>query len=219
MTTIYAPDSRERRVAGILLTTESIMIRPDAPFTYASKKKGPIYCDNRRLLSFPEERIKIVQGYLDIIQEQKIEYDVLGGIATAGIAWAAILSHITGKPMIYIRAKAKEHGKENQVEGKLEMGQRVLLIEDHITTGGSSTSTIQPIQDLGGIVECCLAISSYENTLAAFHDANCQLYTQTVLQAILEEAIALQKITEEQKKVVLDWKADPAGWAARHGFE
>lgn len=220
MTTIYAADSRERRIARVQLDADCVRINPTKPYTYASGIKSPIYCDNRALLSYPDARDCIVDAYLSLIKEHKIEYDVLAGVATAGVPWGAIIGDRVKKPFIYIREKPKDHGRQNQIEGRFESGQRVLIIEDHISTGGSSVRAIQPVREAGGIVEFCLAISTYEMTEAeeAFRAANCNLYTATVFTAMVEEAKALEKLAAEHEEVVMDWKADPKGWAARHGF-
>lgn len=218
---MYGQNSTERRVARVQLETECVIIRPTQPYTYASGIKSPIYCDNRALLSYPTARDAIVNAYLSMIQEHGIKYDVLAGVATAGIPWGSIISDRVKKPFIYVREKPKGHGRENQIEGRFERGQRVLIIEDHISTGESSVRAIQPVRDAEGIVECCLAISSYEMKEAeeAFRTANCKLYTGTVFSAMVEEANVLGKIDAENQRVVMDWKADPKGWAARHGFE
>lgn len=210
----------EAYVARILLETEAVMIRPTQPFTYASGIRSPIYCDNRALLSYSDARETIVNAYLDMIKQHGIKYDVLAGVATAGIPWASILADRTQKPLIYIREKPKDHGRRNQIEGRFEPGQKVLIIEDHISTGGSSVRAIQSVREAGGIVEVCLAISSYEMAEAeeAFRDANCTLYTGTVFTAMVQEARALERITVEQEAVVMDWKTDPKGWAKKHGF-
>ncbi|MBI5002579.1 orotate phosphoribosyltransferase [Candidatus Woesearchaeota archaeon] len=221
MTTLYAAESRERRVARVQLEAACVIIRSTEPYTYASGIKSPIYCDNRALLSNVDAREAIVKVYLDMIQEHRIEYDVIAGIATAGIGWAGIIADRTRKPMIYIREKPKEHGRKNQIEGRFEQGQRVLIIEDHISTGGSSVRAIQPVREAGGIVEACLAISTYEMAEAeqAFREANCSLYTGTVFTAMVEEARALEKIAADHEAIVMDWKADPKGWGKKHGFE
>ncbi|MBI5072966.1 orotate phosphoribosyltransferase [Candidatus Woesearchaeota archaeon] len=212
---------RQQEIARILLEKHAVIINPIKPFTYASGMKSPIYCDNRALLSYPDARDKIVDAMLHIIAQKVQDFDIIAGVATAGIPWASIIADRLEKPLIYVRAKPKEHGRENQIEGRFERGQRVLIIEDHISTGGSSVRAIHPVRDAGGIVECCLAISSYEMAEAeeAFRNANCRLYTGTVFSAIGEEATALGRITEDQKRIVLDWKTDPKGWAKKYGFE
>ncbi len=220
MVMTYAADSRERRVARVQWGADCVRINLDTPYTYASRIKSPMYCDNRALLSYPNARDAIVNAYLELIKEHRIEYDVLAGVATAGIPWASILADRTKKPLIYIREKPKDHGRQNQIEGRFESGQRVLIIEDHISTGGSSVRAIQPVREAGGIVEACVAISTYEMEEAteAFREANCRLYTGTVFTAMVEEAKALEKLAAEHEAVVMDWKADPKGWATRHGF-
>lgn len=221
MTTLYKTESRERSVARVQLETNCVVIRPDQPYTYASGIKSPIYCDNRALLSYPDARDAIVNAYLELIKEHGIEYDVLAGVATAGMPWGMIIAYKERKSFIYIREKPKAHGKKNQIEGRFERDQRVLIIEDHISTGGSSVRAIEPVRNAGGIVDYCLAISTYEMREAeeAFRNANCQLHTGTVFTAMVEEAKALEKLVEKHEAIVMDWKADPQGWGKRHGFE
>ena len=211
----------EAYIAQVLLETEAVMIRPTQPFTYASGMKSPIYCDNRRVLSFPDKRQIVVHRFLETIEREGITYDVIAGVATAGIPWASIIADRLNAPLIYVRDKAKGHGKENQIEGKLEPGQRALIIEDHISTGGSSIKAVQAVRNAGGIVEYCLAITTYEMSSAqeAFEAAQCKLRTQTRLQDLVREAVALEKIGKDQTGIIEDWKADTKGWGKKHGFE
>lgn len=221
MGAVNAQENRERKIAAVQLETECVLIRPEAPFTYTSGLKGPIYCDNRGLLSFPHARNMVIEAYLALIAENNIQYDVLGGVATAGIPWASILADRIGKPLIYIREKAKVHGRQNQIEGRLEKGQRVLIIEDHISTGGSSIKAINAVKEAGGIVEYCLAISTHEMQKAeeAFREVNCKLRTATRFTVTLKEAITQQKIQKEQEAIVIDWNKNPENWGEKYGFQ
>ncbi len=212
---------REREIAQIQLQTACVLIKPTNPFTYASGMKGPIYCDNRALLSYPEARDKIVDMFLYFLAQEVQTFDVIAGVATAGIPWASILADRLEKPLIYVRDKPKEHGRQNQIEGKLEKEQKVVIIEDHISTGGSSLKAIEAVRNAGGIVKQCIAISTWEMQQAkeAFQVTDCQLWTGTRFTALVEEAIASGKISQEEHKRMMDWKEDQKGWAKKYGFE
>jgi len=197
-----------------------VKVRPKQPFTFTSGLISPIYIDNRIVMSFPEERKKIVNHFLELIYEKNIKFDVIAGVATAGIHWAAWLAEIFEKPMIYIRGKAKAHGRQNQIEGRLKKGQKVLVIEDHISTGGSSVSAVKALRDEGGIVEDCIAITTYEfeNANKLFKEANCALHTLTNFTTIINQAAELGYIDEEEKKMVLEWNKDAPNWAKKYGY-
>ncbi|MBT3463982.1 orotate phosphoribosyltransferase [archaeon] len=152
----------KQQIAEILLTLKAVKIQPNNPFTFTSGLISPIYIDNRLVISFPEERKKIVKQFIEIIKSQNLEFDVVAGVATAGIHWAAWLAAYFDKPMIYIRGKVKSHGRQNQIEGLLKHGQKVLVIEDHISTGGSSVAAVNTVREVGGKVTECLAITTYE---------------------------------------------------------
>lgn len=210
----------EKAIANILLQKQAVLIKPTEPFTYASGMKSPIYCDNRLLLSFPDARDKIIDAMLHIIAEEVQNFDIIAGVATAGIPWASIIADRLEKPLIYVRAKQKEHGKENLIEGKVEKGEKVLLIEDLISTGGSSLKAVEAIKKSGAIAENCIAVFSYEMKKAekAFADAECILHTTTGFSILVKEATMLKRISEQEEKIVLNWNEDPESWAAKHGF-
>ncbi len=207
---------RRYEIARILLDNDIVQLRPDTPFTYASGRKGPIYCDNRMLLSYPEHRRFITTSFVRVM----VKYDIIAGTATAGIPWAAWLADLMGKPMIYVRSAAKEHGKQNRIEGILRAGQRVILIEDLINTGGSAVSSIDAIREAGGIVDSCLAIVDYhlQDAKDAFQKAGCAVYALTDLEALLEVARKTGKLSAVQCDIVLRWQKDPVGWATREGL-
>jgi len=211
--------ARNEEIAKILLELKAVTLSPKEPYTYASGIKSPIYCDNRLVISAVEEREKVVQAMLEAVEE--LEYDVIAGTATAGIPWAAYLADRLKKPMIYVRDKAKEHGKGNQIEGKLEAGQRVLVIEDLISTGGSSVRAVEAVKEAGGIVEYTVAIFTYEMEKAkkSFEDASCKVITLTNFSTLIRVAKENELVTEEEGNAVLEWNKDPAGWAAKQGLE
>ncbi len=212
---------REEEIARMLLEKQAVIINATAPFTYASGIKSPIYCDNRMLLSCPDARDKIIDAMLHIIAQKVQKFDIIAGVATAGIPWASIIADRLEKPLIYIRAKPKEHGRENLIEGKVEKGEKVLLIEDLISTGGSSLKAVEAIKKSGAEIENCIAVFSYEMKKAekAFAETQCALHTSTRFSILVKEATMLKRISEQEEKIVLDWNANPESWAARHGFQ
>jgi|SRR3989344_61004 len=207
----------EKEAALILLKINAVSLRPKEPFTFASGIKSPIYCDNRILMSYPNERNIIVNYFLDVLKSK--EFDVLAGTSTAGIPWCAWLAKELGKPMIYVRGKAKEHGKENLIEGKLDSGKKVIVVEDLISTGGSSVGVVEAVRSSGGIVEECVAIFSYqfEKAKKCFEEAKCRLTTLTNFEVLVNVAAEGNYIKLEDKELVLEWNKDPGKWGERFG--
>ena len=146
------------KISEILLKVNAVMLRTKPPFRWTSGILSPIYTDNRILMSYPRERDFIVNSFIKLIRKNKIKFDGFAGTATAGIPWAAWLSQKLKKPMIYVRSEAKEHGKENLVEGRIEEGKTYIVVEDLISTGSSSINTINAVREKTGNVECCIAI-------------------------------------------------------------
>lgn len=151
----------EKKIAGELLSIGAVFLRPDEPFTWASGIKSPIYCDNRLTLTAPEVRTDIENGLCSIIKENYPDCEVLMGTSTAGIAHAAICGHILGLPMGYVRSGAKDHGRANQIEGKLEKGQKVVVVEDLISTGGSVIEVVNVLREAGAEVLGIVSIFTY----------------------------------------------------------
>ena len=154
-------ESMERLIAKDLLDIQAVFLRPDEPFTWASGIKSPIYCDNRLTLTAPEVRTHIEEGIAEVIKREFPEAEVLMGTATAGIAHAAIVAHIMGLPMGYVRSGAKDHGRQNQIEGKLLPGQKVVVVEDLISTAGSSVATVETLREAGAEVIGIVSIFTY----------------------------------------------------------
>src|SRR5699024_6125733 len=150
------------KVAQSLLDIQAVSLSPQEPFTWASGLKSPIYCDNRITISVPDVRTQIANGLADLIKEKYTDVEVIAGKATAGIPHAAIISQVMKLPMIYIRGKAKDHGKGNQIEGRIQKGQKIVLVEDLISTGGSVIEAAQAAEREGAVVLGCVAIFSYE---------------------------------------------------------
>ena len=201
-------------IAKLLLGIKAVSLSPSKPFTYASGLKGPIYCDNRLIISYPDKRKEIIEGFLNLIKKNNLNCDVVAGVATGAIATAALIADKLKKPMVYIRAKTKSHGKGNKIEGKLEKGQKVLVIEDLINTGGSSISAINTVKEAGCKVVACIAIFTYGLELAhqKFKDANCRLFTLSNLDALLKAAAKTGYVNEGEKQSILEWQKDPKNW-------
>ncbi len=204
-------------VAELLLKSEAIMLRPQKPFKFSSGILSPIYCDNRLLLSKVNERERIVDAYISKIKEEKLEFEVVAGIATASIPWAALIADKLKKPMIYIRKAAKDHGKENLIEGGLEKGQRVLVVEDLVSTGGTSLSSVEAARKEGAVVESCIAIFTYEMEIAvkAFIEANCKLLTLSGFSTLVEIAANKGYIEHDETELLKKWSMNPEEWGKR----
>lgn len=211
----------EKEIASALLAREAVKVKTDPPFTWASGIKSPVYCDNRKMLGFVGEREQIVEAFLKVIEEKGFEFNVIGGTATAAIPWAAFLADRLHKPMIYIRPEKKDHGAGKQIEGYLEPGAKVLIIEDLISTGGSSVAAAQVVRDEGGcVVSDILAIVTWEmpKAVTAFSDAGVNLTTLTNYSAIIGLAAENGSIPADQLDTVLQFKEDPAAWGEKMGF-
>ena len=201
-------------VAELLLSSEAIILRPNQPFKFSSGILSPIYCDNRLLLSKVSERQRIVDYYIKKIQEEGIEVEVIAGIATASIPWAALIAAKLKKPMVYIRKAVKDHGRENMIEGGLKQGQSVLVVEDLISTGKTSLSSVEAARKEGAVVEKCLGIFTYEMDIAkrGFEEANCRLVTLSNFTTLVEVAAKKGYIKEEDIKVLQEWSNKPEEW-------
>ena len=211
----------KEQVAKILLELKAVKIQPNNPFTYTSGLISPIYIDNRFVMSFPKERKIVLDYMIELIKEKNLEFDIIAGVATAGIHWAAWLSERYNVPMIYIRDKAKGHGRQNQIEGFLEKRKKVLVIEDHISTGESSIAAIKAVKNAGCKVSDCVAITTYEFKAAKekFDEENCKLYTLTDFTTLINVTAKMNYIQKDEKEKVLEWNKAPAEWGKKHGFE
>ncbi len=200
-----------------MLKIKAVTLSPTKPYTFTSGLKSPIYCDNRLLISYPDLRKKVIDAYIDVIQKNNLVFDIVGGTATAGIPHAAWIAERLEKPMIYIRGSSKEHGKKNQIEGKLEKGQKVLIIEDLVSTGGSSVAAVESVREAGGIVTDCCAIFTYEFEKAnkKFTDAQCKLHTLTTFSEVLTTAVEQKCITPDEEILAREWSKDPEKWGER----
>ena len=202
-------DQTSKMLAGILLHTGAVSINAKEPFTYTSGIKSPIYTDNRILLSFPQQRRTVVNLLAQriLLNNDLDEFDLVAGVATAGISWAALLADRFDKPMIYIRQATKGHGKEQQIEGILDKGHRAIVIEDLISTGGSIIDAAKVVEDLGGSVPECVALFTYELPQAAisFEENKLPFQTLSTISDLLHVAIDEKIISQEDRKAVEDW--------------
>ena len=203
-------------VADILLKLSAVKLNVKVPFTYTSGLISPIYTDNRLLISYPQERSVIVDGFISLINERGLKPDYLAGTATAGIPWAAFVAERMGLPMVYVRNKPKGHGAGKQIEGFLPEGKSVLIIEDLVSTGGSSLNSVNAIRNEGKcIVHEVFAIFSYglEKAENAFRDASVALTTLTNIEVMLEVATKDGSLSEEEAQEVRRFTKDPENWA------
>ncbi|MMZ44715.1 orotate phosphoribosyltransferase [Paenibacillus polymyxa] len=202
------------QIASHLLRIQAVALRPQQPFTWTSGIKSPIYCDNRLTMSYPKVRELIADSFAAIIREQYPETEVIAGTATAGIPHAAWVAQKLNLPMAYVRDKAKGHGKENQIEGRISAGQKVMVIEDLISTGGSSIKAAQAVEQAGAQPLAVLAIFSYQLDKAtqAFEEAGVKLQTLSNYTALMEVALREGTIQEEEMELLRSWRQDPASF-------
>lgn len=200
-------------VAKRLLQINAIKLSPQNPFTWASGIKSPIYCDNRIVLSYPGIRRFIIDSFAQKAEAFK-PFDTIAGVATAGIAHGALLAEQLALPFIYVRSKPKGHGRQNQVEGELRPGARILVIEDLISTGGSCLKAVEALRETGCDVSGVLAIFTYglEEASAAFEKAGCSFDTLSSYPVLLEEALQENLIGQEEMKTLKEWREDPGRW-------
>jgi len=205
-----------KEVAKILFSLNCIQLKPSDPFTYASGLKGPIYCDNRQILSYVAERDVVIDYFVKLIESLDIEFDSLAGLATAGIPHAAWIADRLKKPMIYIRGKAKGHGKQNQVEGAIKEGQRILLVEDLVNQGKSLGDAYEGAVAAGLKPVGCVSIVDYDmaNAKARLEELNLNLYSLTHFSDLVSYAKDSGIITDKETTLLNTWQNDPASWSA-----
>ena len=203
-----------KKTAEYLLQIKAIKLQPSNPFTWASGWKSPIYCDNRKTLSFPAIRSYIRDSFAALIGELYPEAEVIAGVATGAIAHGALAADRMGLPFIYVRSGAKEHGLGNQIEGYYEKGQKVVVIEDLISTGGSSLSAVRALREAGCIVLGMVAIFTYEfgKSAGEFANENCTLHTLSGYSALIEAALQSGYIGRNETETLKKWRSDPSSW-------
>jgi orotate phosphoribosyltransferase len=212
-------EAGSKEIAAALITIDGVGFRPASPITFKSGIKSPVYCDNRRFPFWPEQWAKVIAGFQRLIAENKIPVDVIGGVEAAGIPHSAALGFAMQKPSIFIRKEPKEHGTKKRVEGGDVSGKRVVLVEDLVTTGGSSMAAIEALRSEGAVVTDCLAIISYDfpEAVELFAERGVTLHATTTFEDVLEIALEQGTIAKAEAALVRDWLRDPRGWAARQG--
>ncbi|XJS10500.1 orotate phosphoribosyltransferase [Aerococcaceae bacterium WGS1372] len=203
-----------RQVAEKLLEINAVSLRPTEPFTWASGLRTPIYCDNRLIMSFPQARDFIESAFAEMIQSHFEGVEVIAGTATAGIPHAAFVANILNLPMIYVRSSAKDHGKNNAIEGYLKPGSKVVMVEDLISTGGSVLEAAQKVTEAGGEVIGCAAIFNYllESGHQAFAGVNFPLLTLTNYSELVDVAVKDGELAKHYETLV-NWYQDPIAWS------
>lgn len=199
------------QIAKSLLEIEAVALRPGDPFTWTSGIKSPIYCDNRLTMTYPAIRDLVAEGFATIIRERYPDAEVIAGTSTAGIPHAAWVAQKLNLPMAYIRDKAKGHGKQNQIEGRVLPGQKVVVIEDLISTGGSSLKAALAVREAGAEVSAVLAIFTYEfdTAIQAFAAEQMPLETLSNYSALIQTAVELGKVAPEDVAALQAWRQDP----------
>ncbi len=207
-------ESVEKAVAKSLLDIKAVMLRPDKPFTWASGWLSPIYCDNRKILSYPQIRENVCRWMADIIEKQYPDVEVIVGVATGAIAHGYLVAHLLGKPFCYVRPKPKDHGTGSQIEGILELGSKVVIVEDLISTGMSSLAAKNALVNAGADVKGMVAIFSYNflHARKAFEDANVELTTLSNYDALIETASETGYVKESDIEVLKQWRISPSTW-------
>ena len=204
--------NKKEQTAKILFDLKAVKINVKEPFTFSSGIKSPIYCDNRVILGYPEAREQIVQGFLDIIDTENT--DVIAGVATAGISWAAFIAEKLGKPMAYVRSKPKGHGVGRQIEGAETAGKRVAVIEDLISTGGSSINAAEVLRNSGAESVEVKAIFSYnfKSAFENFEKINCKWDIISDFDILIELLKNEKYLSETEAKTALEWNKNPESW-------
>lgn len=206
--------TNEKAIAEKLLQVQAVKLSPDKPFTWASGWKSPIYCDNRKVLSFPFVRDFIKSELCSVIFEQYPDAEALAGVATAGIAWGAMAADQLKLPYMYVRPKPKEHGLGNQIEGHYAAGQKVVVIEDLISTGKSSLQVVEVLRNAGVEVIAMVSIFNYGFTIAeeAFASANVPFKSLSNYQALISIAVEKQLVSSETEELLMQWRQSPSTW-------
>lgn len=208
------------KVAQALLEIEAVGFSPHKPVTFKSGLISPVYVDNRKLIFWPEQWRTIILGFKNLALDSGIHFDVIAGIETAGIPHSAALAYEIHMPSVFVRKQAKEHGTKSRIEGGSVENQRVLLMEDLVTTGSSSLSGVAALREEGAIVTDCLAIVSYgfPHATEAFAAAGVTLHTLTNFTVICAQALAAGYFSADEMLIIQDWFTDAPNWAAQYGF-
>jgi orotate phosphoribosyltransferase len=212
---LYNTDTAAQ-LADFLLQIKAIKLQPTKPFVWASGWKSPIYCDNRLTLSYPKVRTFIRQELAKAISDKFEKPDVIAGVATGGIAHGALVAQELGLPFIYVRSAPKGHGMENLVEGKIEPGQTVVVVEDLISTGQSSIKVVKALRDAGCIVKGLVSIFDYgfDVAVTTFKEDKCPFYSLSNYDSLLDEALKNKYVAVEEIEQLKSWRDNPESWSA-----
>lgn len=204
----------DKTIAGLLLQCNAIKLSPDKPFQWASGWNSPIYCDNRKTLGYPEIRNMIKVSFTSLIKEKFLSTEAIAGVATGAIAQGALVADLLGLPFMYVRSEIKSHGLENLIEGEPQKGQKVVVIEDLISTGGSSLKAVNALREKGCEVLGMTAIFTYGFSIAvdSFRKANCELHTLSNYEVLIEIALESGYITRSQFETLKEWRKSPETW-------
>ncbi|TDY11720.1 orotate phosphoribosyltransferase [Meridianimaribacter flavus] len=205
-----------KKTAEVLLQVNAIKLSPEEPFTWASGWKSPIYCDNRIVLSYPQIRNYIRETMAKQIEKQYGKPDVIAGVATGAIGIGILVAEYLGLPFVYVRPEAKSHGRKNQIEGHLEHGQNVVVVEDLISTGKSSLNAVAALKEAGANVKGMIAIFTYGFNVSkdSFDAEDLTLHTLSNYESLLDQALETNYITKKQQDLLAQWNANPSEWNA-----
>lgn len=212
--------SKSETVAKLLLKLDAVTLNVKTPYKYASGLLSPVYTDCRVLMAYPEKRRLIRDLFIQAIEQSGVSFEVVAGTATAGIPHAAWIADKLNLPMVYVRGKAKDHGKENLMEGIIEKGQKAVVIEDLISTGESAINSVTAIKKAGGEISYVFSIITYglKKAQQNLNDNNLKLVSLTTFQEVTAQALKLNYINENDRQILLDWTSDPNSWGKKqHG--
>lgn len=203
-----------KKTAELLLQVNAIKLNPNTPFNWASGWKSPIYCDNRVTLSYPPVRVFLKEEIAKIVEKEYGKPDVIAGVATGAIAIGILVAQELGVPFVYVRPEAKKHGRKNQIEGHLDSGQNVVVIEDLISTGNSSLNAVAALKEAGAVVKGMVAIFSYGFDVANenFKNKNVHLSTLSNYDFLLEQALESNYISKNELTTLQEWRKEPSTW-------
>ena len=203
-----------QQIAEYLLQIKAIKLNPANPYTWASGIKSPVYCDNRKILSYPEIRTFVRDAFIDVITDKFPEIEIIAGVATGAIAEGVLVAEKMGLPFIYVRSSAKEHGLQNTIEGDFDTSKKVLVIEDLVSTGKSSLEAVKALREAGGTVLGMVAIFSYllDEAKENFKKAKCHLVTLSDYNELIKKAIENNYIHSNQIEALKEWRQNPKNW-------
>lgn len=207
-------------VAEALIEIGAVGFSPQKPITFKSGIVSPVYVDNRRLPYHPKQWQVVIEGFQNLIAADSIEFEVIAGVAVGGVPHSSALGYAMQKPSVFVRKEAKGHGKGQRVEGGDIDGKQVLLVEDLVTTGGSSLSGVEALRNEGAVIETLIAIVSYgfQEAQSNFVEAHVALKTLTNFETILQLALDKGRFNQSDYEIIADWFTEPQGWADRHGL-